>query len=95
MTGSGRRAYRKVAPRRAGTGFYLVGMVGTHAPVRRLGAPLDHYRTWWSYFPILSTVYVYAYAFGELTGAALYELYMREEAGFVPMYLDFWLRAER
>lgn len=52
---------------------------------------LDHYRIWWSYIPHLvhSPGYVYAYAFGELLVLALFEKYMRERAGFEPMYLDF------
>ncbi len=52
---------------------------------------LDHYKTWWSYIPhfVHSPGYVYAYAFGQLMTAALYEQYLREGPDFVPAYLEF------
>ncbi len=52
---------------------------------------LDHYNTWWCYIPhfVHSPGYVYAYAFGELLTAGLYEQYLREGAGFVPAYLHY------
>ncbi len=50
----------------------------------------DDYGLWWSYVPhFLSTPgYVYAYAFGELLVLALYNLYLKRGADFVPQYLD-------
>ena len=52
---------------------------------------LEHYGTWWSYIAhfVHSPGYVYAYAFGELLTAALYEQYLREGPDFVPSYLEF------
>ncbi len=50
----------------------------------------DDYGLWWSYVPhFLGTPgYVYAYAFGELLVLALYNLYLKRGADFVPQYLD-------
>jgi oligoendopeptidase F len=52
---------------------------------------LDHYKIWWSYIPhfVHSPGYVYAYAFGELLTAALYERYLHQGADFAPAYLEF------
>lgn len=48
------------------------------------------YETWWSYIShfISTPGYVYAYSFGELLVLALYELYQKDPAGFVPAYMD-------
>lgn len=50
----------------------------------------DQYASWWSYVPhFLSTPgYVYAYSFGELLVLALFNLYQKRGAEFVPEYLD-------
>lgn len=50
----------------------------------------DDYALWWSYVPhfIGSPGYVYAYAFGELLVLALFNLYQKRGAEFVPQYLD-------
>ncbi|MFN8374215.1 MAG: M3 family oligoendopeptidase [Anaerolineae bacterium] len=50
----------------------------------------DNYKLWWSYIPhFLSTPgYVYAYAFGELLVLALYNLYKKRGAEFVPQYTE-------
>ncbi len=50
----------------------------------------DDYGLWWSYVPhfLATPGYVYAYAFGELLVLALYNLYLKRGADFVPQYLD-------
>ncbi len=50
----------------------------------------EDYGSWWSYIPhFLSTPgYVYSYAFGELLVLALYNLYLQDKQGFVPLYLE-------
>ena len=49
----------------------------------------DH-SSWWMYVNhfISSPFYVYAYSFGELLVMALYSMYKREGAAFVPKYLE-------
>lgn len=50
----------------------------------------DGYRWWWAYIPhfVHTPFYCYAYGFGELLVLALYEMYRRTGATFVPQYLD-------
>ena len=50
----------------------------------------ENYRWWWAYIGhfIHTPFYCYAYGFGELLVLALYEMYRREGAAFVPRYLD-------
>lgn len=50
----------------------------------------DDYGIWWSYIGhfIGSPGYVYAYAFGELLVLALFNLYRKRGAEFVPQYLE-------
>ena len=50
----------------------------------------DDYGLWWSYVPhFLGTPgYVYAYSFGELLVLALFNLYQKRGAAFVPQYLE-------
>jgi len=54
----------------------------------------DDYGVWWSYIPhFLSTPgYVYSYAFGELLVLALYNRYLLDREGFVPLYLELLSR---
>jgi len=54
----------------------------------------DEHANWWMYVNhfIASPFYVYAYSFGELLVMALFSMYKREGAAFVPKYLDM-LRA--
>lgn len=49
----------------------------------------EEYAIWWSYIPhfLNSPGYVYSYAFGELLVLALYDLYKKDGAAFVPKYL--------
>lgn len=50
----------------------------------------DDYGIWWSYVGHFVQVpgYVYAYAFGELLVMALFNLYRKRGADFVPQYID-------
>jgi oligoendopeptidase F len=50
----------------------------------------ENYGTWWSYIPhfLHTPGYVYSYAFGELLVLALYALYKKDKASFVPKYLE-------
>ncbi len=50
----------------------------------------EDYRLWWSYIPhfLATPGYVYAYAFGELLVLALFNLYQKRGAEFVPQYLE-------
>ena len=50
----------------------------------------ENYSIWWSYIPhfLHTPGYVYSYAFGELLVLALYALYRKEGASFVPKYID-------
>jgi oligoendopeptidase F len=50
----------------------------------------DDYSSWWMYIPhfISTPGYVYAYAFGELLVLALFKLYQKRGAEFVPQYID-------
>ena len=50
----------------------------------------DNYSLWWSYIGhfIHTPGYVYAYAFGELLVLALFNVYRKRGADFVPQYLE-------
>lgn len=50
----------------------------------------EEHRNWWMYVNhfIGSPFYVYAYSFGELLVMALYSMYRREKAAFVPKYVE-------
>lgn len=50
----------------------------------------DEHANWWMYIShfIGSPFYVYAYSFGELLVMALYSMYKREGASFVPKYIE-------
>ena len=50
----------------------------------------ENYGSWWSYIPhfLHTPGYVYSYAFGELLVLALYDLYKKDGASFVPKYLE-------
>jgi oligoendopeptidase F len=50
----------------------------------------DEYGIWWSYIPhfLNAPGYVYAYSFGELLVLALFNLYQKRGAAFVPEYLE-------
>jgi len=50
----------------------------------------EDYGLWWSYIPhfLHTPGYVYSYAFGELLVLALYGLYKKEGASFVPKYME-------
>lgn len=50
----------------------------------------EEHANWWMYVShfIGSPFYVYAYSFGELLVMALYSMYKREGASFVPKYLE-------
>jgi oligoendopeptidase F len=50
----------------------------------------EDYGLWWSYIPhfLHTPGYVYAYAFGELLVLALFNVYQKRGADFVPAYLD-------
>jgi oligoendopeptidase F len=50
----------------------------------------EEHANWWMYVShfIGSPFYVYAYSFGELLVMALYSMYRREGASFVPKYLE-------
>ncbi len=50
----------------------------------------DDYGNWWSYVSHFISVpgYVYAYAFGELLVLALFNVYQKRGADFVPQYID-------
>lgn len=54
----------------------------------------EEHANWWMYVNhfVSSPFYVYAYSFGELLVMALYAMYKREGASFVPKYMDM-LRA--
>lgn len=51
----------------------------------------ENYALWWSYIPhfIHTPFYCYAYSYGQLLVLALFGLYKREGASFVPKYLEF------
>lgn len=50
----------------------------------------EEYGIWWSYVPhfLHTPGYVYAYSFGELLVLALFNLYQKRGAEFVPQYLE-------